>query len=80
MKKLRKVAKYCLDNPYEIAYYTMTAAAIGLIVVLRKEKKAHAMCHSFARWTAANVKHVPTGTKQHIWHDGEKYWITAIED
>jgi len=80
MKKLRKAAKYCMDNPYEIAYYTMTAATIGLIVVLRKEQKAHAMCHSLSKWTVQGVNQVPEGTKQYIWKDATHYWISSIEN
>lgn len=78
--KIRKVAKYCLDNPYEIAFYAMSGVAIGALVLLDREQRKHQMCHSMARWTALNVKMVPEGTKQHIWKSGNYYFIEAIKD
>lgn len=78
--KIRKVAKYCLNNPYEIAFYTMSGVVVSALYALGKEQKSHKMCHSLARWTVHNIKHVPEGTKQYIWTDGKYYFIEAIED
>lgn len=78
--KIRKAAKYVLDHPYEIAYYTVSGVALYGAYALAREKKAHAVCHDMARWMVLNVKHVPEGTKQHIWTNGKYYFIEAIED